>query len=126
MVFLFHVIVSSTIKAIAFWYLSNELFAEELIITGGVKAYILLAIIFGFLNTFIMPILKILTFPVRFLTLGLFSLVLNAILLWFTVESVNFLEIAGVSISIVGWLTYLIAGIFLSIISATLHLALKD
>ena len=126
MVFFFHFIVSATIKAIAFWYLATELFPTDFFINGGVQTYILLAVVFGFLNTFIMPVLKILTLPIRFLTLGLFSFVLNGILLWMTEKGVNFLQFPEVSVHIQGWMTYLIAGLLLSIISATLHWILKD
>ncbi len=41
------------------------------------------AAVLGLLNTFIKPILVFLTFPLTFLTLGLFILVINAGLLYF-------------------------------------------
>lgn len=42
---------------------------------------IVLAVVLGLINTFIKPILTILTLPLTIITLGLFSLVLNAALI---------------------------------------------
>lgn len=44
------------------------------------SAALFMAIALGFLNTFLKPILKILTIPVTLMTLGLFALVINAII----------------------------------------------
>ena len=46
--------------------------------------YIILALIFGFLNALIKPILKFVTCPVIFLTLGLFTLIINTGLFYLT------------------------------------------
>ena len=43
--------------------------------------FLLVAFIFSLVNTFLKPILRILTLPITFMTLGLFLLVLNALLL---------------------------------------------
>lgn len=40
------------------------------------------AVVLGALNFFIRPILMVLTLPINILTLGLFSLVVNALLVW--------------------------------------------
>lgn len=49
---------------------------------GGIQTLLFGAVVLTFLNFFIRPILKILFLPLNVLTLGLFSLVLNAILLY--------------------------------------------
>lgn len=41
------------------------------------------AVILGVLNAFLRPILLLLTLPLNLLTLGLFTLVVNAIVFWF-------------------------------------------
>jgi len=51
-------------------------------LTAVWELFLLLGIILGFLNFFIKPILKALTLPLEILTLGLFSLVINVILVW--------------------------------------------
>lgn len=45
---------------------------------AGVKGAIITSIVLGLLNTFVKPLVKLLTLPVNLLTLGLFSLVINA------------------------------------------------
>jgi putative membrane protein len=43
--------------------------------------FLIVALIFGMVNTFLKPVLRILTLPITIMTLGLFLLVLNALLL---------------------------------------------
>jgi putative membrane protein len=45
-------------------------------------AAVVFALILGILNAFLRPILLLLTLPLNILTLGLFTLVVNAILFW--------------------------------------------
>ena len=44
-------------------------------------SFLLVALIFGLVNTFLKPVLRILTLPITIVTLGFFLLVLNALLL---------------------------------------------
>ncbi|MBW4681017.1 MAG: phage holin family protein [Microcoleus vaginatus WJT46-NPBG5] len=46
----------------------------------GFNKALLSAAVFGLLNAFVYPILKILALPLTFLTFGLFSIILNAII----------------------------------------------
>ena len=48
---------------------------------GGWLALVVMALIFGLVNALICPILKFLTCPLIMLTLGLFTLVINALML---------------------------------------------
>ena len=48
---------------------------------GGWPVLLLMALIFGLVNALIRPILKFLTCPLIMLTLGLFTLVINALML---------------------------------------------
>lgn len=41
------------------------------------------AIVFGLVNSFIKPVVKVMTFPITLLTLGLFGLLVNGLLLLF-------------------------------------------
>ena len=43
---------------------------------------VLLGIIFGVINTFVKPILETLALPLKVLTLGLFSLIINVVIIW--------------------------------------------
>jgi putative membrane protein len=50
-------------------------------VTGGFWAYVWIALLFGIVNALLGTILRILTFPLIVLTLGLFALIVNAIVL---------------------------------------------
>jgi putative membrane protein len=86
-------------------------------IDGGVTTLFAISAVFALLNVFLGSILRLLTFPLIVLTLGLFALVLNAIL---------FLVTAGLfdSFEIDGLLTAIGASVVVSIVSALLELIL--
>jgi putative membrane protein len=46
--------------------------------------FLVVAFIFGLVNTFVRPVLRILTFPITMMTLGLFLIVINALMLLLT------------------------------------------
>jgi putative membrane protein len=52
--------------------------------TGDWVPFLGVALVFGFVNAFIRPIAKVLTFPIIIVTLGIFSLVINGLMLWLT------------------------------------------
>lgn len=56
---------------------------------------LIVALIYGILNAIIRPILVILTLPINLITLGLFTLVINAGLFWLVSSIVKGFEIAG-------------------------------
>ncbi|NNC82104.1 MAG: phage holin family protein [Flavobacteriales bacterium] len=62
----------STLAVFGLAYLLNG------IVVDSWQSALLVAIILGFLNTFIRPILIFLTIPITIITLGLFLLVINA------------------------------------------------
>jgi putative membrane protein len=84
--------------------------------------FLLVAVAFSLINTYIKPILRILTFPISILTLGLFLLVINALLLMltgaisdelrlgFTVADFWAALLGSIVISIVGWLLSMVVG----------------
>ena len=50
-------------------------------VSGGFGTYLWLALLFGIINSIVGTLLRLLTLPLMVLTLGLFSLVINAFLL---------------------------------------------
>ena len=52
--------------------------------SGGAVPLFGVALVFGVVNTFIGPVAKFLTFPLIIVTLGLFALVINGLMLWLT------------------------------------------
>lgn len=61
-------------------YVAAEL-VKGIDVVGGWLALAVMALIFGLVNALIRPILKLLTCPLIILTLGLFTLVINALML---------------------------------------------
>ena len=49
---------------------------------SGFGAALVAALLLGFINTLVRPVLAILTLPITLLTLGIFYLVLNGLLFW--------------------------------------------
>ena len=53
------------------------------------------ALLLGVLNAIIKPVLIILTLPITLLTLGLFTFIINGLLLWFVGYAISGFEVAG-------------------------------
>ena len=68
------------------------------------------ALVLALVNTLIRPVLVLLTLPVTFLSLGLFVLVINALLFWMVATLVDGFHVAGF------WSAFL-AAILYSVIS---------
>jgi putative membrane protein len=51
---------------------------------GGTLPFLGVALVFGVVNAFIRPVMQVLTFPLILVTLGLFLLVVNGLMLWLT------------------------------------------
>ncbi len=83
----------------------------------GHKAFaiVLVATIFGVLNTLVRPLLKLLTLPAIVLTLGLFLLVVNACMLMLT-SWVG--RQVGLGWQVDGWLSAIIGSVIISLVSA--------
>ena len=58
-------------------------------------AALMAALVLGLANALIRPILIVLTLPVNILTLGLFTLVINALLFWLAASIVKGFNVAG-------------------------------
>ena len=75
---------------------------------------VIVALILGILNITIKPLLVLLTLPLNLLTLGLFTLVINALLLWFIASFVQ-----GFSVS--GFIPALLGGLVIAVVGWLLH-----
>jgi len=84
----------------------------------GWQALLVISVVWGILTLFIKPILLILTLPINILTLGLFTFVINAILLMLMSSIVP-----GYSVS--GFSTALLAAVVLSIVNTFLSKLIK-
>lgn len=62
---------------------------------SGLFAALVTALVLGFINAFIKPVLTLLTLPLTVLTLGLFTLVINALLIMLTSKIVPGFQVHG-------------------------------
>lgn len=90
---------------------------------GGWMTLLLVALVFGVVNAVIRPILALLTCPLQILTLGLFTLVLNAILLWITGGLAQGL---GLGFRVDGFWPAFVGGLVISVVSILLSAFVRD
>jgi putative membrane protein len=67
---------------------------------------LLVALVLGFLNTLIRPLLILLTLPITLLTLGLFALVINGFLFWLAAQWIRGFYVSGFWAAFFGALLY--------------------
>src|SRR3954464_15350823 len=70
-------------------------------VDGGFFAVVLIAAVWGVVNAIIGTIIRVLSLPLTVMTLGLFSLVINAILLMVTAWIVDRLEVDNFFVAVV-------------------------
>ena len=87
--------------------------------TGPAVSLLLIALVFGLVNALVRPLLTILTCPLIILTLGLFTLVLNAAMLELTAWIVP-------SLSIDGFWPAFWGALIVSIVSGFINMLVKD
>ena len=73
---------------------------------AGFYTALITALVLGLLNTLIRPLLVLVTLPITILTLGLFTLVINALLFWFVASFVDGFHVAGFWSAFGGALAY--------------------
>jgi putative membrane protein len=81
------------------------------------------SLVFGALNVIVRPVLKFLTFPFLIVTLGLFTFVLNAVMLWLTGVVSNTL---GLGFDVDGFSAAFVGALLVTIVSFVLSLLVKS
>lgn len=76
---------------------------------------LIVAVVLGLLNTFIKPVLVIISLPLEILTLGLFTVIINAVLVLVAARFVD-------GFSVASFWTALWFSIILSLVNAILHM----
>ena len=75
------------------------------------------ALVLGLLNMLVKPVLVLLTLPITIVTLGLFLLVLNALLFWFAGSVLRGFQVNGFWWAVAGAILYsLISGLLTKLI----------
>jgi putative membrane protein len=108
--------------AIAVWLL------DKITLTGSspgkkVGTLLVVALLFGLVNFLVKPVVKVLTFPLFILTLGLITLVVNALMLLLTSWLADKLDL---SFHVEGFWTAVLGGLIISVVSWALHVVLPD
>lgn len=67
----------------------------------GIGSYVLIALVFAVVNVLVKPVLKLLSFPLLLLTLGLFLVVINAALFGLTALLTDRLQVDGVGPAVI-------------------------
>ncbi|RPI78087.1 MAG: phage holin family protein [Chloroflexi bacterium] len=98
--------------------------------TGGITlqndswlTYVLAALIFGFVNALLRPLLTILTCPLIILTLGLFTLIINTFLFYLVGIIGSWF---GVGYTLSSFWDALLGAVIVSVVSFALSLIFKD
>lgn len=112
-------IANAAALAAAVWLLDDITLGEEGASTGSQAVTLaIVALIFGLVNLVVKPVVKLFALPLLLLTLGLFTLVINALMLMLTSW------LAGDSFEVDGFLTAVLGGLIISIVSWGVNTAL--
>ena len=87
-------------------------------IHGGFTTLLWVALLFGVVNAVLGPLLRLLSLPLTVLTLGLFALVVNGILLAITAGISDNLDVGGFVAAIVG-------ALIISVVTAVLSFVIR-
>ena len=90
---------------------------------GGALPLLGVALVFGVINAFLRPVAKILTFPLIIVTLGIFSLVINGLMLWLTSSLSSGL---GLGFQVSGFWSAFWGGVVVSLVSLLLSMLVTD
>jgi len=92
--------------------------------TGTLKTVVLVAVVFGLVNAVIRPVLTFFTLPLIWLTLGLFTLVINALMLQLTSWLAGKLDLAF-HVNAFFW-DAVLGALVITFVSVVLHVVIPD
>ena len=88
--FIIRILGNSVALYAASWFVAGFTFS------GGLKEYAIAGVVLGLLNMIVKPVLKMISMPIIILTLGLFTFVINALLLWTVDYIFDFVTMADI------------------------------
>ncbi|MBW1601735.1 phage holin family protein [Streptomyces sp. JJ66] len=115
-------LVNAVALAVAVWLLGDITLTGD---STGSKTgtLILVALIFGVVNAVVKPIVQLLSLPALLLTLGLFMLVINALMLLLTSWLAS---VVNLPFHVEGFGTAVLGGLIIAVISWAMELVLGD
>ncbi|MCD9143735.1 phage holin family protein [Streptomyces albireticuli] len=120
--FVVKTIANAAALAVAVWLLKGITLSGETTV-GKVVTLFVVALVFGAVNFVVKPIVKLLSFPLFILTLGLITLVINALMLLLTSWIADELDLA---FHVGGFWPALVGGVIISIVAWAMHVILPD
>lgn len=114
-------VIRLVVNSAALWLAAR--FVTGISYTGGWQGLVIVALLFGVINSFVRPVLSFLSMPIQFITLGLFTLVLNAFMLMLTAWAAGNI---GLPFVVTGFIPALLGAILVSIVSLVLSSLLTD
>lgn len=117
-------IVRIAATAVAIWVADRYIQGIDVATAGQSPwvVYAILAVILGLVNAFIKPIVTLFTLPITFMTVGLFLLVINALMLklaaWLA-------RLAGYGFTVEGFVPALLGSVVISIVGGVLYALLR-
>ena len=129
-------IVGTVATAIAF-YLVTQVLPDILGVSflsyeGEIIGLIVLALVFGVVNGLIGPVVRIISMPISFFTMGLFGFVLNGVLLLLTAAAAQALDINFMvgdfppDITADTIVAAIVGAVILGVVNSLVHTALPD
>ncbi|NEA44626.1 phage holin family protein [Streptomyces sp. SID11385] len=120
--FVFRTLANAAALAVAVWLL------DGITLTGhntGHRALtlIIVALVFGVVNVLVKPLVQLVTLPLLILTLGLLTLVVNALMLLLTSWICDLID---VPFHVSGFWTAVLGGLVVAVVSWAVSLALPD
>ncbi len=109
------------VNAAALWVATR--FVTGVSYDGGALPLLGVALVFGVMNATLRPIAKILTFPLIIVTLGIFALVINGLMLWLTSSMSSAL---GLGFHVSGFWAAFWGGVVVSIVSTILSIFVTE
>jgi putative membrane protein len=122
--FLIRVLASAAGLAVAAWMLDGiSVGSADDTVLRRVLTLLGVALVFGVVNAVVKPVVKLLTLPLFLLTLGLITLVINALLLQLTAW---ISDQVGLHFTVSGFGTAVVGALVVSLVSFGVALAIRD
>lgn len=115
-----HFAIRLLVNATALWVATQ--IVPGVTYSGGAAPFLAVALVFGVINATLRPLTKILTFPLILVTLGLFALVVNGLMLWLTSSLSASL---GLGFHVSGFWSAFFGALVVSIVSALLSITIR-
>ncbi|MFW6033581.1 MAG: phage holin family protein [bacterium] len=123
---MFSVIIRLAVNAVALWVATLVISGVE-IANGSTQeqviTLIVVAAIFAAVNVVVRPVVKLLSMPLYVLTLGLFTFIVNALMLWLTGWIAGQLDVA---FTVDGFWAAVLGGLVISFVSWLLNLLVRS